>query len=66
MRRVDWQTALKLKGGQIRHAIHSGGQIKSPTGTVIVRSVRTKKGPPACNSTRLRKGPLVLTSSQRL
>ena len=33
MRQVDWQTALKLKGGQIRHAIHSDGQIKSRTGT---------------------------------
>ena len=33
MKQVDWQTALKLKGGQIRHALHSGGQMKSPTGT---------------------------------
>ena len=28
MRQVDWQTALKLKGSQIRYAIHSGGQIE--------------------------------------
>ena len=32
MRQVHWQRALKLKDGQIRHAIHSGGQIKFKTG----------------------------------
>ena len=34
MRQVDWQAAGKLKGGRIRHAIHSGSQVKSPTGRV--------------------------------
>ena len=41
-------------------------ELNSCNGTVIVRAVRTRKDPPACNSTSLRKGPLVLTSSKCL
>ena len=39
MREVDWQTALKLKGGQIRRDDHSGDQIKSLTGNSVSEQV---------------------------
>ena len=40
MRQVDWQTALKLKTGQIRHPLHLGGQIKSPIGCFLYLCTR--------------------------